>query len=71
MYDYDYDYDYKISLFGHGRKKNEHKSIINNKMVETTIKNINISKHGTKLINVVRLVIVINCAPEISLMQVF
>ena len=69
--DYDYDYDYEISLFGHRRKKNEHKGIINNKMVETTIKNINISKHDTKLINVVRLVIVIKCAPEISLVQVF
>ena len=32
-------------------------------MVETTIKNINISKHDTKLISVVRLVIVIKCAP--------
>ena len=70
-YDYDYDYDYEISLFGHRRKKNEHKGIINNKMVETTIKNINISKHDTKLISVVRLVIVIKCAPEISLVQVF
>ena len=40
-------------------------------MVETTIKNINISKHDTKLISVVRLVIVIKCAPEISLVQVF
>ena len=69
--DYDYDYDYEISLFGHRRKKNEHKGIINNKMVETTIKNINISKHDTKLISVVRLVIVIKCAPEISLVQVF
>ena len=66
-----YDYDYEISLFGHRRKKNEHKGIINNKMVETTIKNINISKHDTKLISVVRLVIVIKCAPEISLVQVF
>ena len=37
MKDYDYDYDYEISLFGHRRKKNEHKGIINNKMVETTI----------------------------------
>ena len=71
VYDYDYDYDYEISLFGHRRKKNEHKGIINNKMVETTIKNINISKHDTKLISVVRLVIVIKCAPEISLVQVF
>ena len=53
IYDYDYDYDYEISLFGHRRKKNEHKGIINNKMVETTIKNINISKHDTKLISVV------------------
>ena len=68
---HDYDYDYEISLFGHRRKKNEHKGIINNKMVETTIKNINISKHDTKLISVVRLVIVIKCAPEISLVQVF
>ena len=64
-------YDYEISLFGHRRKKNGHKGIINNKMVETTIKNINISKHDTKLISVVRLVIVIKCAPEISLVQVF
>ena len=68
---YDYDYDYEISLFGHRRKKNEHKGIINNKMVETTVKNINISKHDTKLISVVMLVIVIKCAPEISLVQVF
>ena len=51
--------------------KNKHKGFINNKMVETTIKNINISKHDTKLINVVRLVIVIKCAPEILLVQVF
>ena len=70
-HDYDYDYDYEISLFGHRRTKNEHKGIINNRMIETTIKNINISKHDTKLINVVRLVIVIKCAPEISLVQVF
>ena len=34
-------------------------------------KNINISKHDTKLISVVRLLIVIKCAPEISLVQVF
>ena len=35
---YMYLYDYEISLFGHRRKKNEHNGIINNKMVETTVK---------------------------------
>ena len=34
-------------------------------------RNINISKHNTKLISVVRLVIVIKYAQDISLVQVF
>ena len=51
--------------------KNEHKGIIKKQNGRNDNKNINISKHDTKLISVVRLVIVLKYAPEISLVQVF
>ena len=64
-------YDYEISLFGHRRKKKRTQRYHKQQNGRNDNKNINICKHDTKLISVVRLVIVIKCAPEISLVQVF